>query len=34
MGAKTAERGPTHTRASPARSRAHSSWRSPAESLE
>ena len=33
-GAKTAERGPTQTRASPLRSRAHSSWRSPAPSLE
>ena len=28
-GANTAERGPTHTRASPLRSRSHSSWRSP-----
>ena len=28
-GASTAERGPTHTRASPLRSRSHSSWRSP-----
>ena len=34
IGAKTAERGPTQTRASPRRSRAHSSWRSPSESLE
>ena len=31
-GAKTAERGPTQTRASPVRSRIHSSWRSPAAS--
>src|SRR3712207_8312867 len=29
IGANTAERGPTHTRASPLRSRRHSSYRSP-----
>ena len=33
-GANTAERGPTHTRASPERSRSHSSWRSPWPSPE
>ena len=33
-GASTAERGPTHTRASPLRSRSHSSWRSPWLSAE
>jgi hypothetical protein len=33
-GAKIAERGPTQTRASPVRSRIHSSWRSPGLSAE
>ena len=34
IGANTAERGPMQTRAAPLRRRVHSSWRSPADSLE